>query len=315
MQVHAYGKVWAVGHLQAGDLFEGPVVVQEKVDGSQFSFGNVKGKLCARSKGAPVGEGGNVEGMFSKAYRTAQMIFATGTIPEGMVIRGECIEKPKHNSLTYNRVPVGNIAIWDITEEDGSEKYLPPERVQELAKMWALEVVPTFYQGPLDRHSLKQSLEDWLKRESFLGGATVEGVVLKNYRKVDGMGKMLCAKVVNESFKELNSENWKAQQPGSAIERIITSFNSENIWKKAIQHAKEDGHLLNEAKDIGYLIGAIKRDFHEENGEAIKKKIFREFYSDIERGIMKGFPEWYKTQLLEAALNVEDEASPNSPVE
>lgn len=302
MQVHSYGKVWTVGHLQAQDLFEGPVVVQEKVDGSQFSFGNIGGKLCARSKGAPVGDGGNVEGMFAKAWKTAELIFNTGTIPEGMVIRGECLEKPKHNSITYDRVPIGNIVIWDITERDGSEIYLPPERVQALAKMWGLETVPTLYAGELDGRTLKGYLEDWLKRESFLGGATLEGIVIKNYKRVDGMGKMLSAKVVRPEFKELNNENWKSQQTGSAIEQIIASFNQEAIWLKAIQHAKEEGVLLNEPKDIGYLIGAVKRDFGIENGDAVKKKIFQEFYSDIERGILRGFPEWYKARLLEAAL-------------
>ena len=87
-----------------------------------------------------------------------------------------------------------------------------------------------------------------------------------------------------------------------ATARCGLSFNKEAIWQKAIQHAREDGLLLNEAKDIGYLIGAVKKDFHEENGEAIKKKLIKEFYSDIERGVVKGFPEFYKAQLLEKAL-------------
>lgn len=56
------------------------------------------------------------------------------------------------------------------------------------------------------------------------------------------------------------------------------------------------------------LIGEVKRDFHEEHGEMIKKKIFREFYADIERGIMHGFPEWYKAQLLENYGKPKDEA-------
>jgi RNA ligase len=305
MKVHSYGKVWALGHMQAEGLLMGTVVVQEKLDGSQFSFGNIGGELCARSKGAAVGEGGNVEGMFSKAYKTADLIFRTGTVPENMVVRGEVLEKPKHNSLTYNRTPTGNIIIWDITLNDGSESYLPPHEVKRYADMWGMEVVPTYHIGALTTNDLKQSWEKyWSKKDSVLGGP-IEGIVIKNYARTDGMGKMLCAKIVREEFKELNNENWKSQQTGSVIDQIIASFNRENIWKKAIQHAQETGVLTNSAKDIGYLIGAVKRDFGTENGKAIKKRIFKEFYSDIERGIMKGFPEWYKAKLLDEALNKE----------
>lgn len=36
---HSYPKSLNVGHKLAEKLFDGPVVIQEKVDGSQFSFG------------------------------------------------------------------------------------------------------------------------------------------------------------------------------------------------------------------------------------------------------------------------------------
>jgi hypothetical protein len=301
-KVSSYGKVWALGHQQAIDVLDGPVVIQEKVDGSQFSFANINGDLLCRSKGQQIGEGGNCEGMFRKAVLTAGLIMDTGTLPEGMVVRGECLEKQKHNTISYSRVPIGNIAIWDISTQDGSEIYLQPEDVREYGTMWGMEVVPTYFAGSITGPELRALSKDLLQRQSFLGGAKIEGIVIKNYKKCDSFGKMMAAKIVADGFKEQNSENWKAQSHGSAIDQIIASFQCEAIWRKAIQHAAEEGVLLNEPKDIGYLVGAIKRDFHDEHGEAIKKKIFREFYSDIERGIMKGFPEWYKAQLAERVL-------------
>lgn len=302
MQIHSYGKVWALGHMMAEGLLDGPVVIQEKIDGSQFSFGNLNGELHARSKSAQVGVGENCEGMFKRAWNTADLVFRTGTLPEGMVVCGECLDKPKHNTLRYNRVPTGNFIIWDVTEQDGSEKYLPVPRVQELAKQWGLECSPTFYQGELLRSGLEKLWEDLQKKESILGGTAIEGIVIKNYAKVDGMGKMLCGKIVRPEFKEANSAEWTGKQPGSVIERIIDSFNKEAIWQKAIQHAKEDGKLFGEAKDIGYLIPAVKKDFGIENSDEIKKKLAKEFYPDIERAILKGFPEFYKQRLLQEAL-------------
>ena len=36
---HSYPSIFALGHRALAELFLDPVVVEEKVDGSQFSFG------------------------------------------------------------------------------------------------------------------------------------------------------------------------------------------------------------------------------------------------------------------------------------
>jgi len=302
-QLSSYSKVWALGHMQAQGLFDGPVVVQEKLDGSQFSWANLGGEFVCRSKGQEITHDGTPGGMFAKARNTALQLFEANAIPEGMLVRGECLNKPCHNTLAYNRVPTGNVAIWDISEQANSEIYLEPAKVQELAKMWGLEVCPTLFEGTTSASEvLKRYQEEWINRESFLGGPKIEGIVIKNYKRCDGFGKMLAAKIVSDDFKEQNTANWDAQKQGSIIDRIIQTFNKEAIWQKAIQHASEDGKLLGEAKDIGYLIGAVKKDFGVEHHDFIQKKLMKEFYADIERGVMRGFPEHYKRLLLERAL-------------
>ena len=42
---HSYGKIFNLGHKETEALFDGPVVVEEKIDGSQFSFGSINGEL------------------------------------------------------------------------------------------------------------------------------------------------------------------------------------------------------------------------------------------------------------------------------
>lgn len=296
-KLHSYSKVWQLGHRETDELLKGPVVVQEKVDGSQFSFGCLNGELHCRSKGVAIGPGGNQEGMFDKAVKTADLIFRTGTVPEGMTIRTEYLQSPHHNSLTYNRVPTGHLLVFDI--ELAGARLLPPIEVREMASKWSLETVPTFFEGELSAQALRKLIDELMERESFLGGCKIEGVVVKNYARYDSFFKPLMAKFVSEKFKELNTENWKAQSHGSMIDRIIAGVNKEAVWEKAIQHARDDGVLLNAPQDIGLLIGLGKRDFGLENGERIKKVIFKEYYPDIERGIMRGFPEWYKARLLE----------------
>lgn len=36
---HSYPKVWALGHRETKDIFVSDVIIEEKVDGSQFNFG------------------------------------------------------------------------------------------------------------------------------------------------------------------------------------------------------------------------------------------------------------------------------------
>ena len=302
-KLHSYSKVWAIGHAQTKNLFKGSVVVQEKIDGSQFSFGVIDGALHCRSKGQAVGSGGNQEGMFAEAVKTANLIYSTGTIPEGMTVRCEFLQKPKHNVLAYSRTPIGHLIIYDISMpgQDGLETYGTTEFVKGYADMWGLETVPTYLQGELSAQEFRGLLPKWLQQESILGGPKIEGVVVKNNQEYDEFGKRLAGKYVSEQFKEKHDDTWKTRQTGSVIEQIIASFNKEAIWTKAIQHAREDGVLLNEPKDIGYLIGAVKKDFSEENEPWIRKRIFEEFYDDIVKGVLSGFPQWCKEQLMKGA--------------
>lgn len=73
MNINSYPTVYALGHKAIEGIFDSPVIVEEKIDGSQFSFGLIDGELRCRSKGkelildAP-------EKMFSKAVATVREI-------------------------------------------------------------------------------------------------------------------------------------------------------------------------------------------------------------------------------------------------
>src|SRR3990167_10813374 len=51
---HSYPSIYALGHHAVKDLFRGPVIVEEKIDGSQFSFGLFDDGMRYKSKGAIV---------------------------------------------------------------------------------------------------------------------------------------------------------------------------------------------------------------------------------------------------------------------
>jgi len=49
--VSSFPKIFALGTRYVKDLFSEEVEVTEKLDGSQFGFGRVEGKLRVRSRG------------------------------------------------------------------------------------------------------------------------------------------------------------------------------------------------------------------------------------------------------------------------
>ena len=165
--IHSYPSVYQIGHKAIPNLFEGVVSVQEKIDGSQFSFGIIDGELQARSKNkqliinAP-------EKMFARAIETVLSL----SLSPGIVYRGEYLEKPKHNTIVYSRVPDKHIILFDISQPEG-EAYLERRALEIEAKHVGLELVPEFFRGEI---KTMEEFKGLLDRESVLGGAKMEGV-------------------------------------------------------------------------------------------------------------------------------------------
>jgi hypothetical protein len=263
---------------------------------SQFSFGRFDGVLKCRSKGqelvidAP-------EKMFAAGVQTVAEL----DLHDGWTYRGEYLQKPKHNTLVYSRVPVGHVIIFDINTEEAT--YLSYAEKEDEAGRIGLEVVPYF--GGIDRIDL-EVFKELLTRESILGGTTIEGVVLKplGYDIFGQDKKCIMGKYVSEAFKEKHKHEWKAGNPGGAdiIQNLIVQLKTEARWRKAVQHLRDAGELENEYKDIGKLMKALNSDVLKEEECWIKEELFKWAWAKINRGVNSGFAEWYKLQLAEAQL-------------
>ena len=289
----SYPSIYALGHKYLTELLLDPVVVQEKVDGSQFSFGLIDGVLHMRSKGAVV-DPRSPEKLFAGAVDTVCKLQGRGLLKEGWTYRGEVLAKPKHNTLCYARVPVDNLVLFDIVV--GDEDYLSPLLVSEVAVQLGLEVVPTFFEGRVSDLSL---VEAFLERASFLGGVKVEGVVVKNYARFGVDKKALMGKWVSEEFKETHGADWKERNPNrtATLEKLVAEFNTTARWEKAIQHIRDGGGLTDTPADIGPLLREVVSDIKKEEADHIKDVLFDYFWKDISRGVVRGLPEWYKERL------------------
>lgn len=292
---HSYSKIFAMGHRAIENLLDGPVLVEEKVDGSQFSWMiDEDGELHVRSKGAILYPDAP-EKLFTLAVQTAKDL--SPILYPGWTYRGEFLAKPTHGALAYNRVPAKNIILFDIAV--GEEDYLSYEGVCREAERIGLEVVPLIYSGMIK--SVDQ-FREFLDRESILGGQKIEGVVVKplHYSKFGTDKKVLMGKFVSEAYKEVHSGAWKEANPntGDIIQRIGTELQTQARWMKAVQRLDEAGILDNSPKDIGRLFQMVNADILEEEGERIRDQLFKYAWGKISRISTAGLAEWYKDYLL-----------------
>jgi len=299
---HTYPKIFAIGHAAIDKIFEGNVIVEEKVDGSQFSFGVYDGKLRVRSKGVEF-DPSNPEKMFTLAVETAKKL--EKSVMPGWRYVCEFLMKPKHNTLKYERVPKGNLILLDVLT--GNEHYLSMGAKLVEANRIGLEVVPELSCGRFEEPA---QLFKLLDKTSILGGAKIEGIVIKAYSKFTGDGKAMMGKFVGEEFKENHVRDWKSRHPGETglITKLILTYKTEARWMKAVQHLRDRGELENAPKDIGALVKEISVDTAAECEDEIKEVLFAWAWPKIARGLKKGFPEWYKRQLVESAFLPDDDS-------
>lgn len=313
---HSYPSIYNMGHRAIADLLTHYVNVEEKVDGSQFSFGLVpasgvdidypgmeKMSLKVRSKGA-VMHPDAPEALFKEAVETVKRLAAEGLLTPGWTYRGECLKKPKHNALAYDRVPNGNIIIFDIN--DGEESYLQYPAKKAEAERLGLECVPLLFSGKME--SIEQ-FRSYLGTVSVLGGQTIEGVVVKPVLyNVFGLDKkVLMGKFVSEVFKEVHRKAWGESNPAGKdiIGQIGDVYRHQARWSKAVQHLREAGLLKEDVTDIGMVIREIPEDIKKEHEDEIKETLFKWAWPHIRRAVTRGLPEWYKEKLLARQFEVE----------
>lgn len=307
---HSYPSIFALGHRAISSLLTGPVWVEEKVDGSQFSFGvfdayDANGErdggtvLRVRSKGAVMIPDAP-EPMFKEAVDTAKAL--APMLRVGWTYRGEYLKKPRHNGLAYDRIPKQHVILFDINS--GHETYLSQDDKRQEADRLGLETVPLLANGVV---SDINEFRRFLSAESVLGGQPIEGVVVKPFG-YDVFGpdkKCLMGKFVSEAFKETQAKAWRADNPSNKdiLDRLGETFTTQARWMKAVQHLRERGELEQSPRDIAKLMTEVPTDVQKECEADIKDKLFEWAWPHLRRMVVRGVPEWYKNELLKAQFN------------
>jgi hypothetical protein len=307
MTVLTFPKIFALGTRYVERLFNGPVEVTEKIDGSQFNFmvaNTPEGELIMRSKGAQVFP--ETKDANFKPVVEWVLSIQSKLVP-GAIYHGETLSRPRHNILTYNRVPDGHFMLFGCRDVSGRYE-CSHYGLEMIADRLRCEVVPLIWAGDFETEIKADKMEvyrTWLERESVLGGPKIEGFVIKNYAENILIGGQvltpLSAKFVSEAFKEKHKKEW--QTGTDKLGMLIEQYRSVARWNKAIQHLRDRGELEQSPRDIGKLIKEVQVDLVEECREEIKEELFRLYADQLRRTAIRGLPEWYKESLASGAIS------------
>ena len=296
-----------MGDRQISDLFEGPVEITEKLDGSQFGFGKVNGELVIRSKGREI-DPDNFDKMFGEGVAYVKSI--QEKLPDNMFFYGEYLQKPRHSTLAYDRIPKNHIALFGVYSSD-ERMFFSYDYIKKWADTLGVDAMPLLYSG---NSSPEAVLEMVKERQSYLGGQLVEGVVVKAYKPWMFLGQIplsvMSGKYVSEAFKEVHNKDWTKLNTGKGkFDVLKDNYRSEARWNKAVQHLRDDGTLTGTPKDIGNLIKEAIRDVREEEEANIKEQLWNIFGKDILANAVNGLPQWYKEKILLGELNDQETGS------
>lgn len=296
MSTGPFPKILHIGDKQIADLFDGPVEITEKVDGSQLGFGKVGGRLFVRSKGKEQ-DLDNPDKMFVEAVEYVKSI--EERIPDNYTFYGEYLQKPKHNTLAYDRIPKNHIALFGVFNFN-TKTFASFGVIEAWAKELDVDTVRLIKSGVSSPEEVLQLVNGTV---SMLGGQSIEGVVVKAYKPWMFLGQIplsvMSGKYVTEAFKEVHIKNWKAENTGKGqLEVAVSQYRSEARWNKAIQHLRDAGNLDGSPKDIGNLIKEVRKDVVEEEKENIKDVLYRIYEEKFLRASVEGLPQWYKERLV-----------------
>jgi hypothetical protein len=298
-EIGGYPKIYNLGHRAIRDIFKEPVTAQEKIDGSQISFMKRADSVYVRSKGAML-YFENPEKMFSLGM--TQIALMAPNLVDGWIYRGEYLKGPKHNVLSYDRIPKRHIILYDI--QVGDQEYLNSIHLRDAAEDLGLEAVQGWY---LPANITQEDIAKLMLEVSSLGGVPVEGIVFKNYKRFDQYtGKVMMGKHVSESFKEVHQSKKYKTSGKDRMQMLVEQYRTEARWQKAAQHLRESGVLTDSPKDIGALIKEVTQDTLTECREEIADALFKWGWKQISRGITAGLPEWYKQKLVEKQFEEEE---------
>ena len=277
------------------------IIVQEKVDGSQFTITKQNGVLQFYNKNKQVSP---KRGPWINVWLAIQG--KEDMFQEGLYYHGEAFTDRHTNVVVYNRVPRYFWLVYKIVRQDNS--ILTPVEMHELLKGTGIELVQTLYDSQTEELHTKMGLQtiidillfkigSFCEIQSCLGGKP-EGIVVK-VLNVPNAGKISNTryKYVLPEFAEMHQEK-RHRLPevpdAQFIKELGLVYDTDARRQKAVQHLKEqerwtDGDTM---KNIQAMVDELDNDLLKERVDEIKDMLLARFWKEISnsaRGDVQAF--------------------------
>jgi len=298
-----YPKVLSLGQPLISEIFDSPVEISEKVDGSQCRIQITEDNAKCGSKNVGFADAK----MFSFAHEQADRIWHDEmwkNFGDNITLFTEFLNKEKHNVLIYGRVPLNNLYLFGAIID---ERHLQTQELIELANKLKIES-PHIIASEIDIKD-QSDIEDYLKVKSVLGNTILEGVVIKNYHlsyppllasSQAFNGYPLAGKLVRDDFKERLNKEWKKTRlKVDALTKVSAEFLTTARFHKSIQHLADEGKITYEMNNLKAIIPEFYKDLLDEERDEIVKIAMADFWDMLRRKCNNFTVKEWKAYLIE----------------
>lgn len=316
MQHKSYPKIPAFGYDGTEDILDGKIYITPKIDGSNVAIWlfNDEYKIARRNDWISEGDKGFAPllDFVSAEWESNMALRGYAGYECPVVIFGEFSNN--QNKLKYSlKYPIIIFDVAFVTKDaDGAQhfKFWEYDKTRAIAEHIVWPSVPILYQGPgWNVQGIDGIINEWLGKESVLGGPNEEGVVVKSYGRKTRFGRNYFCKIVSAEFAETSKPKVKNIRVGSGIgEWAAESFFTPARLQKAIQKIKESGEWIEEPakKNIGKLIGVVTKDIHDEHYDEIAEKATKVAWKEVCTVVGKQVAPTLDTILLEESNGIEN---------
>lgn len=240
------------------------IIVQEKIDGANFSIRYDEEKNCVASfsRKNPLNIGDGLRG----AYQWSQKLdvnLIKEVLGNNLILFGEWLVS---HTVPYPQDKYMNAYFYDIYDIV-EEKWLPQDIVKSIIHKLNLNYVPVFYEGEFTNW---QDLKD-LVGKTELGGEYGEGIVIKNMTRLNDPNNRLpfYVKVVCEKFKEVKPVKRISPEQAAENELLYALVDSIVTTARVVKllHKLVDEGIIPEnwsTKDMGTIAKNISYRVYED---------------------------------------------------
>jgi len=303
MEFKKYHKIKVIGDEENKELLSNPddlIVIEEKMDGGNFRFVIINGKIIMDSRTRELDEDNKNIKNFKRCIEHIRSNLETKDLSlyEGFIFYGECMIS---HTMQYDWENIPPFLGFDIYNNK-LEKFIEFDAVLIMYKQLGLDMVPIIEVKPAK--DIKQLTDDDVPDSKYYAPSAkdkkAEGIVLKNYKR------QVMAKYVRDKFKEKCKDIFGKSKKFARLEEddelIIAIYCTNARIDKIIFKLIDEGYKL-EMKMMEKLPKEVINDIYEEHWKEICFSNWSVNFRNIKKRITKRCLEVLKQVMVNNAIN------------